>query len=375
MEWHVFLIRLGFIVGACFFLSFIRRGMVWLYKRSGIGIYPLSLMYKGVHLGVLAGLAALVALVFLRGEPLNQPLSELLVEDGFNFVLFAVYLAWYLFQSYQWERQTGRFRSGYGEYLKQYAFFQILLLDILLLLRLDERYLPWMLLHYPEVERFYLEAIAVLFFVGIQGIAVLVRSLKMEEAPREICQLVKDVAAVFGVQIRRVRVWQLELVGNAFATGLIRRSIFLTGSLVAYTAPDDLRMIVGHECAHFKLHHLEVRMAYVASWVWLGSFLLERYPEIHWIYVVFYGFAGYLLFNVMARRQEIQADQMAAAKLGGGAKMAEALVRTFGMGSASTGFSRLFRWFITHPEMEMRVNHLMAMDSISGGKSEGSSSV
>lgn len=334
-------------------------------------MFPLSLVYKGVHFGLVAGFVALVRFVPSRGEWLYRPLLELLIEDGVNFAVLMGYFGWYLFQSYQWHCQTGRFRSGYGAYLIQYGFFQILLLDVLILLRLDDQYLPWLYLHYPEIERIYLEAATVLLFIGIQGIAVLVRGLKMEDAPQEISELVEDVAMVLGVQIRRVRIWQLELVGNAFATGLVRRSIFLTGSLLAYTAPDDLRMIIGHECAHFKLHHLEIRVAYVAGWVWLGSFVLERYPEIHWIYIVLYGIVGYLTFNALARRQEIEADRMAAAKLGGGVKMAEALVRTFGMSSVTTGFAWLFRWFIGHPEMETRVEKLIAMDAISKGTSEG----
>lgn len=340
----------------------LRRGMTGPKRVFRAGqAFRASLLLKGIHLAMVAGFAWMSWFLPSGQRVEILRLSTMLCDDGLTFGLLLIYFIFYMAEIYRLDQKFRGIQSSFGSYLIQYGFFQILLLDILLLFRLDDNYLPFFVQKYPKVNPNYFEAILIALFLGIQGIALLVRGLKMADAPAEVRQVVDEVARVFDLKIHRVKVWKLELVGNAFATGLIRHRIFLTESLLRHADLEHLRMIVGHECAHFKLRHLEIRMILIAVLVLIGSYLMDLYPELSWIYIAMYVILGFLIFFAIARVQELQADRLSAGKLGGGPLMAEALLQVFGMRGIPGGWGKILRWFIGHPEMAERVKRLERM--------------
>lgn len=281
-------------------------------------------------------------------------LRAYLLGDLVNFSLLIWYLMGMLYLNFRFDQKTRWIGSGFGSYLMQYGYFWLFIINIFVILRLDYYYLPLVPPNLPAVYRWALEGGALALMVGLQLLVLWLRRSKMIPADPEIERLVRKVAGEFKVRVKKVRIWQLERVLNAFATGIFLKNIYLTESLVNSLSLDDLRMIVGHECAHFKRRHLELRAAVIAGLFFLGSSLAEDYPDLPLSIYILYWVGAVLAYNLYARFQEFEADRIAALKLGDGTRMAEALAR---LGS-SVNFGRIFKWLVGHPDMEARVKRL-----------------
>ncbi len=277
-----------------------------------------------------------------------------LLGDLVNFTFLVWYLIGMLYLTYRIDRKAKGIGRGFGTYLMQYGYFWMFIINIFVVLRLDYYYLPLIPGGLSLGYRWALEIGALALLVGLQLLALWVRKLKMIPADPEIERLVREVAKVFKVRVKKVRVWQLERVLNAFATGIFTKNVYLTETLVNSLGPDDLRMVIGHECAHFKRRHLELRVLAVMVLVFLGSSLMEDYPDLPWLIYILYWVGAVLAYNLFARFQEFEADLVAARELGGGARMAQSLMRL----AAPVRFGRIFRWLVGHPDLEARVKRL-----------------
>lgn len=176
----------------------------------------------------------------------------------------------------------------------------------------------------------------------------------MVRADPEVERLVREVAGKFKVRIGKIRIWKLEKVINAFATGIFIKKIYLTETMINSLSPEALRMIIGHECAHFKRRHLEIRIGLIMGLVFLGSSLVEDYPEIPLAIYGLYWIGAALVYQMIARFQEYQADKMAALKLGGAERMAQALM----MVASPVKYGSFFSWLLGHPDLEARLKML-----------------
>lgn len=289
----------------------------------------------------------------------TQPLiTAFLWGDLVNFSLLIGYLSGMLFLIYWYDRKTKGIVSGFGSYLMQYGYFWVFVINILVVLRLDYYYLPLMPEDSAVGYRWVLEVGAVALLIGLQLIAHLLRGLKMVPADPEVERLVREVAAQFNVRVSRVKIWRLEKVINAFATGIFFKKIYLTEAMVYSLTPDDLKMIVGHECAHFKRKHLEWRAVCISGLVVLGSFLAETRPDLPLLFLILYLALALIVYKMVARFQEYEADRVAALKLGGGRKMAAALARL----SAPVKFGKIFKWLVGHPDIDTRIKRLILAD-------------
>ncbi len=351
-------IRAVYLLFSCVTIYTLR---VYLFKSAKLTDperrFQWSLGLRWLIFVLLIGYLIVVLKTPLSGWFSGKTISRLLLEDLINVAGLLGYLLVSLYQSYQITKYVYKIRSSYGSYLIQHGFLWIVLVNTIVYLRLDYFYMPLIVAIYPFSETVR-EFGLVIVFIGLQSIALLIRGLRMVPAPAAVVELVNEVARKLGVKIRRVRIWRLEMIGNAFATGFFRRSIFLTESLINSCSTQDLEMIIGHECAHFKLRHLESRVVIIGSLLYLGTTLIEYFPDLYWIYLAIYVLGAFLLFKAIARFQEIQADCLAAKALGGGEKMADALVRVFGYNQSPSKFNRIFVKFLSHPDLELRVRKL-----------------
>lgn len=281
-------------------------------------------------------------------------LPAYLLGDLVNFTLFVGYLLGMIYLTYRMDRKTKGIGSRFGSYLMQYGYFWLFVINILVVLRLDYYYLPLVPGGFPKAYRWGLEAGAMALLLGLQSIALWVRRLKMVPAGPEVERLVREVANKFKVRIGKIRIWKLEGVINAFATGIFMKNIYLTETIIKSLSPDALLMIVGHECVHFRKHHLELRVIVIMGLIFLGSSLAEDFPEIPLPVYGLYWVAALLAYQMLARFQEYQADKIAAMKLGGSEKMAQALIRV----ASPVKFGRFFGWLLGHPDLEARLNKL-----------------
>jgi Zn-dependent protease with chaperone function len=357
-------LRIGYMVGAAVLLWLIQ----WKAPQPGTADFSRKrfrfvFLFRAINLLLLTGYAALA---------LKQPiwgwlqyrlgiLPAMLLDDLINLILLIGFLLYYLWLSYQNDRTINCLRSSYGSYLMQYSYFWLFTLNILIFLRLDSMYLPLIPGNLSPRRQWLIEALILGGMLLLQSGVLLFRRLKMSAAGTRLRQLVTEVAGEFGIKVRSVRVWHLERVANAFATGLFMKSIFLTDTLLEIASPEDLRMIIGHECAHFKRYHLLIRVAVLGILVMAFSTLVEDYPELHWSVLAVSGLAGFLLFKAISRAQEFDADRYAARILGGPAQMATALTRVFGTNTVQSGFGTVLRWLVGHPDLETRIKRLQAM--------------
>jgi len=318
--------------------------------------FRVMMVFRTVNILAIIGLVSLEVkwplwLWLNRSRPL---LAAYLLGDLVNFPLLAGYLLGMLYLTYRMDRKTKGIGSGFGSYLMQYGYFWLFVINILLVLRLDDYYLPLVPESFPKVYRWGLEAGAVALLVGLQLIALWVRRLRMVPADPEVEGLVREVADKFKVRIGKVRIWKLEGVINAYATGIFMKNIYLTETMINSLGQDSLRMIVGHECAHFQKRHLELRVIIIMGLIFLGSSLAEDFPEIPLPIFGLYWVTALLAYQVLARFQEYQADRAVALKLGGSEEMAQALIRV----ASPVKFGKIFRWLLGHPDLEARLNKL-----------------
>lgn len=318
--------------------------------------FRMMMTFRTVNVILLTGYAVfeLKWPLWLRLAESRKLLSAYLLGDLVNFILLAWYLLGMLFLTYLMDRKTKGISPGFGSYLMQYGYFWLFVVNILVVARLDYYYLPLIPDGWPLGYRWSLELGSIALLIGLQLLALAARSLKMVPAGPEVELLVKAVAGEFKVKVSQVRIWRLERVLNAFAAGIFRKKIYLTETLLNSLSPIELRMIIGHECAHFKKRHLELRVMMILGLIFLGSSLMENFPDlplpIHGLYWV----TAVLLYNWFARVQEFEADRLAALKLGGGEQMAQALMRI----AAPIRFGRFFKWLVGHADLEARLKRL-----------------
>jgi Zn-dependent protease with chaperone function len=291
-------------------------------------------------------------------RPAMQMFSFLIIDDCWNLLLLIGYILWFMWQSYQLNRQASISLGGFGSYLMQYGYVWLFTLNIVIYMRIDYYYLPLITRHFSEFNRSIIEMITFLVFLLLQLGVLYVRQLRMVEAGPELRAMVAEVAACFKLKIKNVRVWKLDRINNAFSTGLFFRGIFLTETLVKSSSLEDLKMILGHECAHFKCHHLEIRILVIGALIYLGSTLMEDYPDLNGLFYFGFALAAILIYQAIARRQELKADRLAAKMLGGKDKMADALTRVLGLNVSPSKFGWVMGLLLGHPDLETRVKCL-----------------
>lgn len=296
--------------------------------------------------------------LWLRLTQTRKLLSAYLLGDLVNAAILVWYFVGMLYLKYLMDRKTKGLSPGFSSYCAQYGYFWLFIFNLLVILRLEYYYLPLIPEDWPLGYRWSLEIGSLVILVGLQLLVLLMRSLKMVPAGPEVEELVRIVADEFRVKIRKVRIWRLERVINAFATGIFRKNIYLTETLVNSLTLADLRMIVGHECAHFKKRHLELRVIFILGLIFLGSSLAEAFPELPLPVYGLYLVVAVFFYNLFARFQEFEADRIAALKLGGGERMAQALMRIV----APIKFGRFFKWLVGHPDLEARIIRLEKLD-------------
>jgi Zn-dependent protease with chaperone function len=185
-----------------------------------------------------------------------------------------------------------------------------------------------------------------------------IRQLKMVATGPELRAIVAEVAACFKVKVKNVKIWKLDRVSNAFSSVLFFHSIFLSATLVDSISPDDLNMILGHECAHFKRQHLKIRVLVIAILIYLGSTLMEEYPDLNLLIYIAFALVAIIIYQAIARRQELMADRLAAEILGGRDKMAATLTRLMGLSAVPLKFGFIMGLLLGHPDLETRVRWL-----------------
>ena len=363
--WLIIGIKLGYLILGGLFLR-LWRGLIST-SRFGIGRvlrwrYRLISIY--LNFGLLTGFMwVMLKYTLSSGMLLNfSPFTSLLIDDVFNCFLLSLYFLIFLYESFLIERKTYFFYSGFGSYLRQNGYRSLLVFNVILFLRVDYSYLPLISRAHTRFSLALTEVLMAAGFSVLQLLVLFLRRLNMVEAEPELKALVRETGARMGVKIKVIRVWRLEGVTNAFATGFFRKSIFISERLLNTAAPEDLRMIIGHECAHFKRRHLLVRAGFIALLLWGASFLLDTYPDLDLGYYVLSGFGGLLIYKALSRYQELQADRLAAEKLGDGAKMAGALARVFGSGSHQKS-GIIVRLFSGHPDPRLRNERLLKYDN------------
>jgi Zn-dependent protease with chaperone function len=318
--------------------------------------FRMMMVFRTVNVLLIIGFAFLELKwpLWLWMAQMRRLLFSYLAGDLVNFTLLVGYLTGTLYLTYRMDWKIKGIGSGFGSYLMQYGYIWLLVINIFIVLRLDYYYLPLIFGYIPKGYRWPLEAGAMALLFGLQLITLWVRRLKMVPADPEVERLVREIAGKFKVRIGKIRIWKLEKVINAFATGIIIKNIYLTETMVNSLGPDALRMIIGHECAHFKRRHLEIRMGLIMVLVFLGSSLVEDYPEIPLAINGLYWIGAVLVYQMIARFQEYQADKMAALKLGGAEGMAQALM----MVASPVKFGKFFGWLLGHPDLEARLKRL-----------------
>lgn len=356
------MVKSGIILGASGFLVGFSHLLIWRDRQSRSGFHgePAFKIFQWALAGMTGFL--LVRQPLWAGLSARPSLATVLMDDLCNLGLLLIHCFFSLFQSYRLARRLRFFHRSYAAYLIQTGFLWVIFINLAIFLRLESEYLPRLNRFFSGAfASFWLEmGVAGLFLAGL-GLALKVRDLGMADAPPFLNALVQETAAVFGIKVSRIKLWRLDGIRNAFATGFWKRSIFLTEALVQAVDVRALKLIIGHECAHFKHYHLEARVLMAGFFLILGSFLTDIFPDGYWQWWLSYGLVMGLFFLKFLRHQEFQADLSAAIHLDGGAAMADALLRTFGPQPIPRGWQRLFGGFNTHPPLAARIRRLQRM--------------
>jgi STE24 endopeptidase len=166
---------------------------------------------------------------------------------------------------------------------------------------------------------------------------------------------------------------------NAYFTGLGRRKrVVFFDTLLELLAPEEVEAVLAHELGHYRLRHLELRIAVGFAFAAAAAFLLAWLLRQEWFFA---GLgvstpspqAGLVLFLLVApaftfplrplltglsRRHEYQADAFAAARSAKGA-MAAALVKLSERNAATLTPDPLHSAFHdTHPPVPLRIARL-----------------
>jgi len=287
------------------------------------------------------------------GLQFSQKLIPSLVSDDLlSLLLFIGYIICFMWQSYRLNSQAGILYSGFGSYLLQYGYVWLFTLNILIYLRIDYYYLPLISGYFPRLNQTIIEIATLGVFFLLQFGVLYIRQLKMVAAGPELRAIVAEVAACFKIKVKSIKIWKLDRVSNAFSSGLFFQSIFLTATLVDSVSPDDLKMILGHECAHFKRQHLKIRVLVIAVLIYLGSTMMEDYPDLNWLVYIVFALVAIIIYQAIARRQELMADRLAAEILGGRDKMAAALTRLMGLSAVPSKFGFVMGLLLGHPDLD-----------------------
>ncbi len=291
-------------------------------------------------------------------------LAALIWTDLINLLLLAGYLVFFLYQSYLLTHKIRVLHAGFGSYMLQYGYIWLSVLNLIIFLRIDYFYLTLIPGDFSWYRQMLVESVVMGIFIILQWLVLSIRRLRMIDAGPKLRDLVDEVAGRFRLKVRVVRTWRLDGVKNAFAGGLLIRSIYLSETLVNSASRDDLRMIVGHECVHLKKRHLWVRVGLILGLVWLGSLFIEEFEEWSWVIGTMYALLAFLIYQFIARCQELQADRLAAKLVGNSEAMANALVRTFGIGHR---FGPIVRLLAGHPDLEERIHRLKRLNQLGTG--------
>lgn len=92
--------------------------------------------------------------------------------------------------------------------------------------------------------------------------------------------------------------------------------------------------------------------------IFLGSSLIEDFPDLHWFYYLVYGLLAFLIFKAVSRAQEFAADRLAARRLDGSEAMIAALNQVFGVNLTPVRFGPVTRLLLGHPDLEERIKKL-----------------
>ncbi|HEX5137807.1 MAG TPA: M48 family metallopeptidase [Planctomycetota bacterium] len=168
---------------------------------------------------------------------------------------------------------------------------------------------------------------------------------------------------------------------NAYFTGLGRKKqVVFFDTLRELLTPDEMEAVLAHELGHFKLRHVQIRLAVGATTSLAGFALLGWLLGRGWFFeglgvttpspqaglVLFalaapaFDFVLHPLLTAWSRRQEYEADAFAAAHASADA-MALALVKLTGHNAATLTPDPLHSAFHdTHPPAPLRIARLKA---------------
>ena len=225
---------------------------------------------------------------------------------------------------------------------------------------IDNSYISWLVL----------ASIIVLLFVKapyiLRGIW---RATPLKDP--ELRGVIESLAQKEGVRFKEIMVWHTgeARVANAGVAGLLpwSRRIFLTDYLLENFTPEEIETIVAHEFGHVKYKHIWVYLAFSLSY-FSAATLYYSYAEP--VYrdlfgggpiagaisvLFFFYFYLILLFRLLSRRFEHQADIYAVEVTGKPRVYAFALLKLAELNYVPRAIKRIFELMLTHPSVERRI--------------------
>jgi Zn-dependent protease with chaperone function len=362
MKMNVFellIIKMVYLVAAVTVLWGLGQFMNRTRTRYYRNFWHFSNFFKVLNILLIIGYIVLILqLPVWMGRHFILSLPFILTDDIFAILLLAGYIFCFLRLSFHLQYPATIATYPFGSYLMQYGYIWLFILNILIFMRIDSYYLPLVTGSLSKFQQIIIEFIVFAVFMLLQLGVVNIRKIRMITAPPELQAMVMEVAACLKIRIKEVRIWKLDRIINAYSAGLLRHSIFLTEALIDSSDPQDLKMILAHECAHFKRHHLVRRALTILALVYLGTTLMDDYPRLPWPVYLAFSAVAFLTYQAIARRQELMADKLAGELLGGASRMADALERTFGCSSAPTRFGKISGLLLGHPDLATRLKRL-----------------
>ena len=233
----------------------------------------------------------------------------------------------------------------------------------------------------PHIGAFPSAAVAMIFITYSSPlfIRVWMPSQKMHPSSikEEILQVFASannpVSEVYLIDTDRFKSYNALVCGPKFGFGPFRRSVFVTKNLFEVLEPEEIRAVICHEAAHFKLHHVLKRgcMSILAVLVSLFCVFLP----ISFLGIIFHlkndDQFGLLMLSTIAtiviqfafifrviRKQEFEAD-LEAINIGTtSAALSSALekitIKNGGSTKKESGFTR-FVFGSAHPQLEERI--------------------
>ncbi|HBC91882.1 MAG TPA: endopeptidase [Pelotomaculum sp.] len=166
---------------------------------------------------------------------------------------------------------------------------------------------------------------------------------------------------------------------NAYFAGVGQtRRIVLYDTLLADYPPDEVKAVVAHEMAHWRLGHIMRGLAWgiLGNIVFWGALFLTlrmtlptylRYPPHTWAVILLFfllvGFAGNPLQNYLSRGMEKEADRMAVDLTGDSAGAVHLQVDLAGRNLSDVAPAPFVEWFsYSHPPAVQRINDILQYD-------------